>query len=222
MHYRVLEWHRKFLVQIKAAHKRRRRFAVNLLIRSSYFTSWTIALQIDDLVEKIYANMSACHLKNQNWRRAQETADKVITLLWADVNGWSWSQALAKNENNYKAMFRKGKALGEQGFFEKAVKVLKDLKSKNPSGAQHVSDTSIWCSIAHLIYQIKSWSTRRSKGYELSTMNARKCTSKRWKVSTLNPFVLIYNISHCVVKDSWTKRKRRATRCLFQVKNWRR
>jgi pentatricopeptide repeat protein len=32
-------------------------------------------------------------------------------------------------------MFRKGKALGEQGFFEKAEKVLEDLKTKNPTGA---------------------------------------------------------------------------------------
>ncbi|KAF8169756.1 hypothetical protein BJ912DRAFT_998801 [Pholiota molesta] len=73
--------------------------------------------EVDDILEKIYANMSACHLKNQNWKRAAETADK----------------ALAKNENNYKALFRKGKALGEQGFFDKAVKVLEDLKTKNPS-----------------------------------------------------------------------------------------
>ncbi|KAH9481583.1 Tetratricopeptide repeat protein 9A [Psilocybe cubensis] len=73
--------------------------------------------EVDDILEKIYANMSACHLKNQNWRRAVETADK----------------ALAKNENNYKAMFRKGKGLGEQGFFEKALKILEDLKTKNPT-----------------------------------------------------------------------------------------
>jgi len=31
-------------------------------------------------------------------------------------------------------LFRKGKALGEQGFFEKAVKILEDVKEKNPSG----------------------------------------------------------------------------------------
>lgn len=31
-------------------------------------------------------------------------------------------------------MFRKGKALGELGFFEKAVKILEDLKKKNPTG----------------------------------------------------------------------------------------
>jgi len=73
--------------------------------------------EVDDILEKIYANMSACHLKNQNWRRALETADK----------------ALAKNENNYKAMFRKGKALGEQGFFDKALAVLEDLRKKNPA-----------------------------------------------------------------------------------------
>ncbi|KAF9048424.1 hypothetical protein BJ165DRAFT_1459447 [Panaeolus papilionaceus] len=75
--------------------------------------------EVDDIIEKIYANMSACHLKNGNWKRAQESAEK----------------ALAKNENNYKAMFRKGKALGEQGFFEKAQKVLEDLKKKNPADA---------------------------------------------------------------------------------------
>ena len=34
-------------------------------------------IQVDDILEKIYANMSACHLKNQNWKRALETADKV-------------------------------------------------------------------------------------------------------------------------------------------------
>ena len=36
-------------------------------------------------------------------------------------------------------MFRKGKALGEQGFFEKAVKVLEDLKTKNPAGASIIA-----------------------------------------------------------------------------------
>jgi len=75
--------------------------------------------EVDEIVEKIYANMSACHLKNENWQRALETANK----------------ALSKNENNYKAMFRKGKALGELGFFEKAEKVLEELKTKNPTDA---------------------------------------------------------------------------------------
>jgi hypothetical protein len=44
------------------------------------------------------------------------------------------SQALKKNENNYKAMFRKGRALGEWGFFEKAEAVLEELKRVNPTG----------------------------------------------------------------------------------------
>jgi len=79
--------------------------------------------EVDDILEKIYANMSACHLKNQNWKRAVETADK----------------ALAKNENNYKAMFRKGKALGEQGFFDKALHVLEDLRKRNPTDDTLVS-----------------------------------------------------------------------------------
>jgi len=75
--------------------------------------------EVDEMVEKIYANMSACHLKNENWQRALECANK----------------ALAKNENNYKAMFRKGKALGELGFFQKSVKVLDELKTKSPADA---------------------------------------------------------------------------------------
>lgn len=33
--------------------------------------------KIDDIIEKVYANMSACHLKNENWQRALETANKV-------------------------------------------------------------------------------------------------------------------------------------------------
>ncbi|KAF7312437.1 TPR-like protein [Mycena indigotica] len=71
--------------------------------------------KVDILVEKIYANMSACHIKNGNWKRALETADK----------------ALAKDENNYKAMYRKGKALAEQGYIERAIRVLEDLKKKS-------------------------------------------------------------------------------------------
>ena len=33
--------------------------------------------QVDEMVERIYANMSACHLKNENWQRALECANKV-------------------------------------------------------------------------------------------------------------------------------------------------
>ncbi|KAL9714260.1 hypothetical protein Ac2012v2_002571 [Leucoagaricus gongylophorus] len=75
--------------------------------------------EVDDTIGKIYANMSACHIKNENWKRAVETADK----------------ALQKDENNYKAMFRKAKGLGEQGHFEKASKILEDIKTKSPSDA---------------------------------------------------------------------------------------
>jgi hypothetical protein len=31
-------------------------------------------------------------------------------------------------------MFRKGRALGEQGFIDKALAVLEDLRKKNPAG----------------------------------------------------------------------------------------
>jgi tetratricopeptide (TPR) repeat protein len=75
-------------------------------------------LQADELIEKVYANMSACHIKRENWKRAQETAEK----------------ALARNSKNYKAMFRRGKALGEQGFFERAEKILEELIKESPAG----------------------------------------------------------------------------------------
>ncbi|GJJ08684.1 hypothetical protein Clacol_002903 [Clathrus columnatus] len=73
--------------------------------------------EVDEMLEKIYANQSACHIKNQNWKRAIEAADK----------------ALSKNEKNHKAGFRKGKALAELGFTEKAEKTLTDLLGKKPS-----------------------------------------------------------------------------------------
>jgi tetratricopeptide (TPR) repeat protein len=62
--------------------------------------------------------MSACHIKRENWIRAQETAEK----------------ALARNPKNYKAMFRRGKALGEQGYFERAEKILEELIRESPAG----------------------------------------------------------------------------------------
>ena len=62
--------------------------------------------------------MSACHIKRENWKRAQETAEK----------------ALARNPKNYKAMFRRGKALGEQGYFERAEKILEELIRDSPAG----------------------------------------------------------------------------------------
>ncbi|KAH7907930.1 hypothetical protein BJ138DRAFT_1158791 [Hygrophoropsis aurantiaca] len=82
--------------------------------------------EVDSMLEKIYANMSACHLKQENWKRALDTADK----------------ALAKNESNPKAMFRKGKALGEQGHFEKAEKILEELKRKHP-GERALADAEL-------------------------------------------------------------------------------
>ena len=36
-------------------------------------------------------------------------------------------------------MFRKGKALGELGFFDKSVKVLEELKSKSPAGMLYLA-----------------------------------------------------------------------------------
>jgi len=75
--------------------------------------------EVDEILEKIWSNMSACHIKKQNWKRALELADK----------------ALSKNENNYKAIFRKGKAQAGLGWPERAEKTLQDLLQKNPADA---------------------------------------------------------------------------------------
>ncbi|OAX37290.1 TPR-like protein [Rhizopogon vinicolor AM-OR11-026] len=75
--------------------------------------------EADMILEKVYANMSACHIKQENWKRAVDTADK----------------ALSKNPANTKALFRKAKAFGELGYFEKAEAVLNEIKKVAPNEA---------------------------------------------------------------------------------------
>ncbi|KIK96779.1 hypothetical protein PAXRUDRAFT_825579 [Paxillus rubicundulus Ve08.2h10] len=79
-------------------------------------------IEVDVMLEKIYANMSACHLKQENWKRALDTAEKAI----------------AKNPANSKALFRKAKALGELGYFERAEVVLAEVKKVAPNEAPMV------------------------------------------------------------------------------------
>jgi len=74
--------------------------------------------EINTIIEKVYSNMCACHIKQGKWQRAIETAEKV----------------LSKNADNVKAKFRKGKALGELGFFEKATAILEELLKANENG----------------------------------------------------------------------------------------
>lgn len=97
-----------------------------------------MSVQGDELEEKLYANMSMCHLKLENWARAIETADKVGVPQYPEIARLTSAclvlQALKKNPENYKAMFRKGKALGSQGYYEKAAVVLEELRRKNPAG----------------------------------------------------------------------------------------
>jgi len=78
--------------------------------------------EADEMIEKIYSNMSACHMKNANWKRALDCAER----------------ALKKNPQNDKALFRKGKSLGELGWVERAEKTFSELKARNPSDAQIV------------------------------------------------------------------------------------
>ena len=63
-----------------------------------------------------------------NWKRAIETADVALQL----------------NKKNYKAAFRKARALKEQGYFEKAEKILQELiNDGDPNGASDVRFLSV-------------------------------------------------------------------------------
>ncbi|CAE6461260.1 unnamed protein product [Rhizoctonia solani] len=80
--------------------------------------------EADELLEKIWTNMAACHLKGGNYKRVIELADK----------------ALKKNENNSKAKYRKAKAFAAQGYTEKAIDILEDLLKQDPNDAAMKKD----------------------------------------------------------------------------------
>ncbi|KAI0319226.1 hypothetical protein OF83DRAFT_1055364 [Amylostereum chailletii] len=101
--------------------------------------------EADEMIEKIYANMSACHIKLGNWQRALDTANKACrTLSPPSIPSPELTspivQAIDKNEKNYKALFRKAKALGELGYFERAERILEDLARK--SSTAHAADAA--------------------------------------------------------------------------------
>ncbi|KAG8978117.1 hypothetical protein FRC05_011233 [Tulasnella sp. 425] len=74
----------------------------------------------DEMIEKIQGNICACHIKNGNWKRAEEAANQV----------------LKRNPDNQKAKLRKAKALAGLGFAEKAVLLLEELHTANPNDAE--------------------------------------------------------------------------------------
>ncbi|CAE7225970.1 unnamed protein product [Rhizoctonia solani] len=80
--------------------------------------------EADELLEKIWTNMAACHLKEGNYKRVIELADK----------------ALKKNENNSKAKYRKAKAYAAQGYTEKAIDILEELLKQEPNDAAMKKD----------------------------------------------------------------------------------
>ncbi|CAE6536281.1 unnamed protein product [Rhizoctonia solani] len=75
--------------------------------------------EADELLEKIWTNMAACHLKGGNYKRVIELADKALT----------------KNENNTKAKYRKAKAYAAQGYTEKGIEILEELLKQDPNDA---------------------------------------------------------------------------------------
>ncbi|KAG8982761.1 hypothetical protein FRB94_007968 [Tulasnella sp. JGI-2019a] len=76
--------------------------------------------EADVLLEKLQSNICACHIKNENWKRAVETANQI----------------LKKSPENKKALLRKGKGLLGQGFTEKAVELFQTLEKQDPEDAE--------------------------------------------------------------------------------------
>ncbi|KAF9967503.1 hypothetical protein BGZ73_000519 [Actinomortierella ambigua] len=71
--------------------------------------------QIKSQLAIVYANMAACHLKNQNWKRAIETA----------------TTALKHDETNTKAKFRRAQAKIQEGNLTGAQQDLATLDQKD-------------------------------------------------------------------------------------------
>ncbi|CAE6473004.1 unnamed protein product [Rhizoctonia solani] len=69
--------------------------------------------EADELLEKIWTNMAACHLKGGNYKR---------------------------NENNSKAKYRKAKAYAAQGYTEKAIDIIEELVKQDPNDAAMKKD----------------------------------------------------------------------------------
>ena len=97
-------------------------------------------LNID--LEKLHSNMSACNMKLGRWQRCIETADEVSLFHPTRIRLVShppFAQALKLNKDNTKALFRKAKAYGELGYFEKAEPIFLDLIRKTPSGEYYLA-----------------------------------------------------------------------------------
>ncbi|KAI8068336.1 hypothetical protein BC940DRAFT_333086 [Gongronella butleri] len=66
---------------------------------------------------KIYNNMSAVHIKNENWKRAEECANEV----------------LKRDKDNAKATFRLAQAYMRQGAIDKAKPLLDKASAADPN-----------------------------------------------------------------------------------------
>ena len=125
--------------------------------------------------------MSACHMSLKNYQRAIETADKVGYLPSIHVRVFESAQALKKNAKNYKVLFRKGKAVGEQGWYERACKILEEVKSKSPEGMSTLLRTIV--AVRSLILQTKDAAKVDAEIARLRVVDQakEKATSKKLK-----------------------------------------
>lgn len=65
----------------RTGERKERGVLPSLCARPTPLTPHRLSCQIDELLEKIHSNMAACHIKNSNWKRALESAEKVSGLV---------------------------------------------------------------------------------------------------------------------------------------------
>jgi len=83
--------------------------------------------EADVLLVTLYNNMSAIHLKQANWKRALDSAEK----------------ALSKDEENSKAGFRKAQAQVHLGERLKAIKLLEELNKTHPNDPEIARELTV-------------------------------------------------------------------------------
>lgn len=106
-------------------------------------------------------------------------------------------------------MFRKAKALGEQGFFEKASKILEDLRSKSPAGL-FIHPTHERSVNLILVVDAASASAElaRLKAIDDERERAHKHKMKGNSIIPTTTSSGSTNTSFCFIKVSLTRRRR--------------
>ncbi|KAF8699205.1 peptidyl-prolyl cis-trans isomerase, partial [Rhizoctonia solani] len=85
--------------------------------------------EADELLEKIWTNMAACHLKGGNYKRVIELADKALKK----ARTYTLKLLSSNTSTERKQLQSEAKAYAAQGYTEKAIDILEDLLKQDPN-----------------------------------------------------------------------------------------